>query len=88
MLVSRQYKNKEDNLIMDVIGYDLAKIIYENLAMRDNDKLIPNENVDILFNSGALRFVEEVTNGKKLKNFHIDHKSQDENYYYDNIVPE
>jgi len=54
------------------IGYKLAQIIYERLAMRDNDKLFPNEDTKIQIQPGALKFIENITNNMSLE----DHEFQ------------
>jgi hypothetical protein len=64
------------------ISYELSKIIFERLAMRRIDKLIPNENVKIQIHKGTQIFIDEVMRNKQLKDFEIDYN--DDNYENDN----
>jgi hypothetical protein len=64
------------------ISYELSKIIFERLAMRRIDKLIPNENVKIQIHKGTQIFIDEVMKNKQLKDFEIDYN--DDNYENDN----
>lgn len=68
--------------LSDQISYELSKIIFERLAMRRIDKLIPNENVKIRIHKGAQYFIDEVMKNKQLKDFEIDYN--DDGFENDN----
>ena len=55
--------------ILSQISYEISKVIFERLAMREVDKLILSQTVKIQIHQGALKFIEEVTNDKMFKDF-------------------
>lgn len=48
------------------ITYWISKVIYERLAMRNNDSLISTNGLKIQYAEGTLDFIEEVTQSAKL----------------------
>ncbi len=53
-----------------IVGYDIAKIIFERLSMRNIDRLVPIGGQRMEIDQGALKFIEEVTQTKNLYTEH------------------